>query len=182
MPETVLSATLAEALPGTVPTVSTASEGRAHGHSVAKVPQVAGKEPCDLCGANWETAHFALGKLWCPSVGQGATPPRRCHPRQPSDASLTCGWPLSRGAPHEFQGFHSGPVDGVFSPPTVPGCNRGSSVVFPARSTRSEWNLSPVPRGGAGGNLQPVLAVGCSSFPAHGSGTPEGGNLRCAHE
>jgi len=81
-------ATIAEALPNLPPTVSTASQGRGDGHSAAKVPQVAGKEPCDLCGSTcWDTAHFAMGKLWCPECWAGreaaaAMPPTPAERRQ----------------------------------------------------------------------------------------------------
>jgi hypothetical protein len=59
-------ATVAEALPGTVPTVSPASEGRGLAQSVANLPQVAGKEPCATCGSStWTEAVFSNHALYC---------------------------------------------------------------------------------------------------------------------
>jgi len=99
------AATVAEALPGTVPTVNTPSQRRAHGHSVANLPQVAGKEPCATCGTTaWVEAVFSNHALYCADCAREIRRVQESPPMPPTPAQqlALADWIRgpSRGAHH----------------------------------------------------------------------------------
>jgi len=91
MPNVPFSASEAPTLPADPPTVSTASEGRGPAHSGHNLPQ---RDACDLCGSTcWDSAHFAMGKLWCEECWQGREP-AEAKPPSPSEARQLALWML----------------------------------------------------------------------------------------
>jgi hypothetical protein len=88
------------ALPGDSPSVSTASEGRGPPHSAPNRTTGTPRDACDLCGSTcWDTAHFAVGKLWCEECWAGREPAVSMPPT-PREQLLLATWiaPLNRGA------------------------------------------------------------------------------------
>jgi hypothetical protein len=58
---------------------------------VAVLPQ---RDACDLCGSTcWDSAHFAMGKLWCEECWQGREP-AEAKPPSPSEARQLALWML----------------------------------------------------------------------------------------
>jgi hypothetical protein len=92
-------ATQAETLPGTLPTVSPASDAPQGGHSPANRTAGTMKEQCSNCTAtDWQQAHFIAGRLLCETCWSGREPAVSMVPT-PAERQLLIEWirPLNRG-------------------------------------------------------------------------------------